>query len=561
MFAGYSVIAQATTDSLVPNSAKVQADLIYFDAVKARLKGDDKQAEELLGYFLKLQPEASGAYFDLARLNLRQNRTDKAVEYIKKAIQLEDANPWYKGQYAEILVSQNKFDEAAAVYSSMAKNEKYNEDYLVKAAMLYQHSGKLKEAMASLDKLIEKNGNDEAILMQQQQLYLKMNDVDGAVKIVQKLISGNPQEGKYYTILADIYENNKHADKAEEVFIKMEKQFPDDPNVQISLAEHYKKKKNEAKYKEYVEKAITNKSLDAETQLNLLVAYIQEEGEESAKKAEAIRLAEMIVAQHTDNAQVLAVYGDILGLSNEKYKAVEQYKRSLAVDPGQYKVWQNLLFGYADRKDADSLILYSEKALKLFPNQAMLHYLNGVGHLNKKEFNTAVKSINRAIDMQPEENRQMLADMYSTLGDVYQSIKEYTLSDSSFERALRLDPDNASVLNNYSYYLAVRGVRLDDAEKMSKRSLEIRKNEPTFMDTYGWILYKMKKYEKAKDLIQMAVDANPANADATLLEHLGDVLYKLDDIDKAVEYWKKSKERGSDNPEIDNKINNRKLIE
>lgn len=558
----HTVAAQATSDSVaLPNSAKVKADLIYFDAVKSRLKGDDRQAEELLLQFLKLQPEASGAYFDLARLNLRQNKTDKAIEYIKKAIALEDVNPWYKSQYAEILVSQNKFEDAAGIYSSIAKNEKYNEDYLLKAAMLYQHSGKLKEAMASLDKLIEKDGNDEAILMQQQQLYLKMNDVDGAVKIIQKLIDQNPQEGRFYTVLADIYNNNKRPEKAEEVFLRMEKQFPEDPNVQVSLAEYYKKKKNETKYREYVEKAITNKALDAETQLSLLVAYLQEDGMEVTKKNEGIRLAEKIVAQHNDNPQVIAVYGDVLALSGEKYKAVQQYKLSLAIDPGQYKVWQNLLYGYADRVDADSLILYSEKALKLFPNQALLHYLNGVGHLNKKEYNTAVKSINRAIDMQPEDNKQLLADMYSTLGDVYQSIKEYTQSDTSYERALRLDPDNASVMNNYSYYLAVRGVRLVDAEKMSKRSLEIRKDEPTFMDTYGWVLYKMKQYEKAKDFIQMAVDANPTNADATLLEHLGDVLFKLNDVDRAVEYWKKSKERGSDNTLIDKKINERKLYE
>lgn len=542
------------------SSSTVKADLIYFDALKARLAGDDKQAETLLEEFIKQKPNASGAYYDLARVCLRQNKTEKAVANIRKAIELEDANPWYKGQYAEILVSQNKYEEAANLYASMAKTEKYNEDYLLTAARLYQFSGRLKEAMAVLDKLVEKN-NDEDILLQQQQLYLKMNDVDGAVKVVQKLIAMNPQEGKYYTLLADIYDNNKKHDKAIEVYNKMEAQFKDDPAVQMSLAEYYRKNNDEAKYKEYIEKAITNKALDAETQLSLLIDYMQRISDDKRSNEEGIRLAKKVVEQHADNAQVLAIYGDILNMSDQREAAAEQYKMSLAADPAQYKVWQSLVLCYSDRKQADSMLKYSERSLKVFPNQAILHYLNGVAHMNKGEQSAAVKSVNRAIDMQPEDNKQLLADMYSALGDIYNTLKEYGLSDSSFDIALKYAPDNATVLNNYSYYLSLRKARLDDAERMSKRSLEIRKDEVTFMDTYGWILYQQKKYDKAKEYIQKAIDNNPANTDATLYEHMGDVMYRLNNVDKAVEYWKLAKDKGSENKEIDKKINDRKLYE
>jgi Tfp pilus assembly protein PilF len=104
-------------------------------------------------------------------------------------------------------------------------------------------------------------------------------------------------------------------------------------------------------------------------------------------------------------------------------------------------------------------------------------------------------------------------------------------------------------------------VRLEEAEKMSKRSLELRPDEGTFLDTYGWILYRMGKFEKAKEYIEKAISLAKGEADGTLYEHLGDVYYKLNNVDKAVENWKKAQGKETDNPELDKKIKDKKLYE
>ena len=127
--------------------------------------------------------------------------------------------------------------------------------------------------------------------------------------------------------------------------------------------------------------------------------------------------------------------------------------------------------------------------------------------------------------------------------------------------ALRLNPRDATALNNYAYYLSLRNARLNDAAKMSKESLKIRPNEGTFLDTYGWILYQQGNYREALEYIRKAVDANPNEADPTLWEHLGAVQYKMGDKDAAIVSWKKAKERGSENVHIDKMIAERKLYE
>jgi tetratricopeptide (TPR) repeat protein len=558
-FAG-SINAQQTADQpAVPNNAAVQADALFFEAVKARNKGDNRQAETILLEVIKLKPTAAGAYYDLARLNM-PDKPELAGKYIKKAIELEPGNPYYQVQHGEILAFRNNFTEAAEVFSKVAEQDKRNEEHLLKAAMLYQRAGKFKESLEAIDKLIAATGEDDEMLVEKQRLYLKMNNVEGAAGIVKRLIEKNPKDGKYYVLLADIYANNKQPEKAAEIYKQAEGLFPDDPAVQLSLSDYYRRNNDSLKSEEFAKKAVSNKSLDAETQIALLVTYFQEAGNDSAKRKEGLKLAEDIAQQNPKNAQVQAVYGDILALNGKKDEATRQYKVALDLDQSSYQAWQNLLYGFTERQYSDSLIFYSEKALRLFPNQAMLHYLNGVGHLNKKNYTNAIKSVNRAIDMQPEDNAQLMAEMYSTLGDIYNIIKEHKLSDESYDNALKADANNATVLNNYAYYLSLRGARLDEAEKMSKRSLEIRPGEATFLDTYGWVLYKQGKYEKAREYIQKALDANPA-ADGTLYEHLGDIEFKLKNTDKAVDYWKKAKEKGTDNNDIDKKIKDRKIYE
>lgn len=539
----------------------LEADAAYYDALRARIKGDDKEEERLLLQVIAAKPQASGAYYDLARLYFKENRSDKSAEYIKKAIVLDGNNVWYKTQYAEILVQNKQYEEAAKLFDEIAKTEKYNDDYLLKAFNLYQHVGKYDEALATINKYLEKEPDNEEAIDLKKKLLLKRNDVDGVVKVLEGQIARNPQEGKYYAELAEVYDNNKLTGKAAEMYRKIEEQFSDDPTVQLTLSEYYKKNNNRQKYEEYVKKLVTNKSLDADVQLGILGPMIIEGGNDSTMRRQGLEIITILAEQHPENSKVAAFYGDVLAYNNKIDKAAEAYKKSISIDPSSYKVWESLLFAYTDKAGADSLIKYSERALKLFPNQAMFHYLNGVGYMNKKDYAKSIKAITRGIDMQPEDNKPQLVQMYTGLGDVYNLAKRYTASDSSYDYALKLDPMNATVLNNYAYYLSVRGVRLEDAERMSKKSLEVRKDEPTFMDTYGWILYKQGKYKDAQEYIQKAIDANGENADGTLWEHLGDIYYKQGNVDKAVECWTKAKEKGTENMDIDKKIKDRKLYE
>ena len=201
----------------------------------------------------------------------------------------------------------------------------------------------------------------------------------------------------------------------------------------------------------------------------------------------------------------------------------------------------------------------TEEALELYPNQPLVYFFNGMAKNQLKDYNGAIEILTIGEQL-VVDNPLMKAQMNATLGDAYNNLKEYALSDSSFEKSLRFDPENSYVLNNYSYYLSVRDENLEKAKDMSAKSIELEPTNSAFLDTYAWILYRLKDYKEAKVWIEKSIE-NGGNESSVILEHYGDILFKLGEVDKAVIFWGKAEALGSDSELIGKKIADRKIYE
>ena len=553
----------------------VKADEIFFDAIKAKNQEDPAHAKELFEQFVTRKPGVSAGYYELAKLYDAEKNTDKAQDNIKKAIAIDGENKWYQEEYASILAEVGDYLQAAGITARLCKSDPDDEEYPKMTAEYYERAQKYNDAIKYIDLALARTPDDEDLYMHKINVYLKNNDVDKAAAVAKDLIASDPYNGKYYKELGDIYDNNKMTGNATELYSKALKLLPDDPSVELGMAEHSLKLGDSAAYVTYVKKVIFNPTLDLPTQLDLMSGYLQTLPNDSLLRVAGLPLVRQLVSQHPADAQIMSIYGDFLDGNNKTDSAAWAYKLSLKINPSDFNIWKKLFNLYTDSKGGDSLIKYTEKAMKLFPNLAIVSYYNAIGHLGKKDYAGAVKSAKRAIDMEPENEKQAIADMYALLADIYHSSKQDDLSDNAFEQALKLDNNNSTTLNNYSYYLSERGAKLDEAEKMSKKSLELieeaekvskspadlKATEATYLDTYGWIQYKKGNYEQARGYIQKAIDLKTSAADAALYDHLGNIYYKLNDKSKAIQYWKISKEKGSDDPLIDKKISEEKLYE
>ena len=142
---------------------------------------------------------------------------------------------------------------------------------------------------------------------------------------------------------------------------------------------------------------------------------------------------------------------------------------------------------------------------------------------------------------------------------VENATKLYEKSDKAYDEALLLNPNNFGALNNYSYYLAVRKANLEKAEKMSAQLTKSNPENPTFLDTHAWVLYAREKFKEAKKVIERAISTG--NANATHFEHYGDILFKLGDVNGAVQQWEKARGMNANSEVLNKKIANRKMYE
>lgn len=117
---------------------------------------------------------------------------------------------------------------------------------------------------------------------------------------------------------------------------------------------------------------------------------------------------------------------------------------------------------------------------------------------------------------------------------------------------MSIDSTDIMILNNFAYSLAERGIELDRALRMVQRAVDEDPENSSYLDTIGWVYYKLGNYDKAKDFLYKAIEQDENNA--TLLNHLGDVYYRLGNTQKANEYWRLSLELDDSNTEIQTKI-------
>jgi tetratricopeptide (TPR) repeat protein len=184
------------------------------------------------------------------------------------------------------------------------------------------------------------------------------------------------------------------------------------------------------------------------------------------------------------------------------------------------------------------------------PEDAFIQFFIGTAYLLTDRNISAVVWLEQA--GRAPARRPLKSIIYGTLGDTYSNLDEQEESDAAYELALRYDPQNHNAMNNYAYKLSVRGVELEKAREMSLKAIELDPENAAYLDTVGWVYFKLGDYDRARRFIRASIDTGQASAE--VLEHLGDVYEKLGNIDEAKKYWKQALELDATRTYLNDKI-------
>lgn len=106
--------------------------------------------------------------------------------------------------------------------------------------------------------------------------------------------------------------------------------------------------------------------------------------------------------------------------------------------------------------------------------------------------------------------------------------------ESDLRHILTLDPDHAMALNALGYTLADRTSRLAEAKSLIVRALTLSPNEPAYLDSLGWVEYRLGNHARARILLEQAYGLMP---DHEIAAHLGEVLWVMGQREAALEAW------------------------
>ena len=531
---------------------------LFFKALRAKVIEDTKDAADLFARVVQIDPKNDASLYELAGLKKTTNDYEGARQLLEKAVAVNPDNEWYWVALTDCYEKTNDFTKLQKIFNELIRINSDKPDYYFDLANAYFYQKKYDEALQVYDKLEQVTGPSDDILANKQKIYLKQGNVDLAAKQMEQMIADNPSQIKYYLFLAELYNANNFSDKALKILQTAEKLSPGSGLVHLALADIYRDKKDyEACFNELTI-AFALPDIDIDQKIKIITGYFPKFPDPNAK-ASALELSRILTVAHPGEAKAWGLYGDMLVQNEKLTEAGAMYRKSIALNSQVYEVQEQLVRIDLGSNDNDAAIKDGENSLSFFPNQAWMNYLVGVAWLQKKEFNKAISYIKNATSLEFQD-KELLAQSYSALGDCYHAIRDNKNSDDAYDKALSYNADNAFTLNNYAYYLSVRDERLDKAAAMSKHSNDLQPNNASFEDTYAWILFKQKDYNGAKVWIEKALADDKTNS-AVKAEHYGDIMFYLGNVGAAVENWKKAKADGDQSPVLERKINERKYIE
>ena len=510
----------------------------FSKGIECKYKDDVQGAIQHFENALKAMPDDAASMFELSEQYVKAGRVDDGFAMIQQATQIDPENKWYQMRLARFYRNYEQYDDFIRVYEALTARYPEDVDMLSELVEVYLIAGRFDQALDKLNLIEKEIGAHPLIGEQRVEIYKRQGKTKNVIAELQKMIDADPENTRYYNMLAKYYMDNGKEKEAVKLYEQVKALDPNDPYINISLLEYYEKRGELDKAFEELIAAINNKNLDFNTKANVYDYWFNKFQASDKIDRQAFEVGEAFVANYPDNKMGYLILGSYY-MNREDYRnCMDMSLKALEKEPGNFPAWQYLVLSEAPLRENDSLMKHSLQALQYYPTQPVFYWFAGVSHALDQQDEAAIGYFEKGRKFVTD--KKLLADFDSYLGDLYHSVGETEKSFDAYDRVLRFNPDDALVLNNYAYYLALRSERLDQAKEMALHAVELEPNNAIYLDTYAWVLYQKGEYQAAEAQMAKAVKLLQ-QPDKTYYQHYADILDKVGQPSKAEEYRNKAK--------------------
>ncbi|MCI0707089.1 MAG: tetratricopeptide repeat protein [Ignavibacteriae bacterium] len=507
----------------------------------------EEYARAILEYQEALKKDKNPAiYYAISKDYAALGKHASAAEYARDAIRLDPSNILYREHLADVYIAAYQPELAIREYEKIVEMDSTYQEGWFNLARLYQASKPLR-SLEIYERMLKQEGENWEVLLQMAEIYRTLGQYDEAAEKYALMLELDPGNKALRRQLAETYGRAGKFDKALEILESMLEVDENDPEIIATLADLYLDRRDFQKAIELYEKLLQRGKTNQEIKLRVGIAYYGMARSDSTLIPKAKEIFEEITEELPNDWRAYMHLGFLSAMQGRNEEATSYFSRVTALAEWNADAWYFIGTYYFERGEIRQMLEVMERARKSVPTDYRLHSLAGFAYSRLQENDKAIAALERALELNPDDINSL-----GTLALTYDGMQQYEKSDSLYERALRLDPDSHLILNNYSYSLSERGIQLERALEMAQRAVTAEPKNASYLDTLGWVLYKLQQYREAGKYIGEAIATGGASA--VVHEHMGDIHFQLGEKEKAMELWKKALEMNGNNQALKDKV-------
>lgn len=430
----------------------------------------------------------------------------------------------------------------------------------VDAMMEYNDTALFNKALSRLRGLEVTSGKSMELTRRITACYSLLNDSAAAINEIYEAIAASPLDAERYSFAGRFYEYSSQPDSALAYYRKACDIEPDNGSVAFELASYYKTIGDTAAYSREIDRTLLETDLDLEDKHQILLDYTKSLLRDSLYFSDINSIFDRVIARDPQAVDIRRLYAEFLALQEKKGAAAEQMDYVIDLEPEEIANWVNAALYHSDN-DYPKAIEVMQRSLKYHGDAPVIHRMLGqLYYLNdNSDIANAVAETKLAYDLSDSTDIKNRSEYLTAIGDFYYSSQNMDSASVYYEKAIAMDPGNVMAKNNFAYHLSETSTdpeTLAKAEKWSFETLIEDPNNPIYLDTYAWILFKQQDYKKAKEYIDRIINLPDDEKDITAeyYSHAGDIYYFNQLHDEALDFWKKALELTPDDPLLQRKV-------
>ena len=524
------------------------------DAVALYNNRNFAQSRTLLQTLSKAAPDNDAVWYYLGLDEAMLGNADAAVSHLRKAVDLDPHNYWYKRRLADLYNAAGEDEMVIQMYESILQEFPDKTEVLYDLLGLYLKQNQFEKALQALDDIERTAGPGEQVARTRYDILRQLDRDEEAIRALEDF---NDQftSPSILSMMGDYYLSERRDSLAlasyEEALLAQGDYVP----AILGKSEVYRLGRNYPAYFETLDGFIDNDNVPVQAKgmyvgnivrsLDPKLITLHRDGFDG--------VVDRLVDKHPTDSVSLATAGGYYYATGRVDKGVDFFKKAADLFPESLNQTvsciQALMMAERWEEVRDRCIA----AFDRFQELGFMDYLNSANYY-LKDYDAVIRNCRYLIAREPK-NDELVKSCWSQIGDMHHLLGDSKSAYKAYDKALKIDASYAPVLNNYAYYLSEEGKQLKKALAMSKKTVEAEPDNATYLDTYAWILHLMGRDKDAKPYFKHAMLYGGKDS-AVILDHYAEVLYVLGEYDLAQVYWSQAKAKNTDGeiPDLDKRV-------